>query len=825
MNYPLISEYVEAIKLAQDNLDKLSYLRPVLSDEGLPIMSNGNFATVFKMKDERDGKYYALKCFIKEQEGRDEAYKLIADELEPVSSDFITPIKYLEKELFVDTTSSDVSEFPVLLMDWVEGVTLDRYIRDNLNNQYKLRLITFRFCRLAAWLMAQSFAHGDLKPDNIMVKADGSLVLVDYDGMYVPAMKSQKAREIGSPDYRHPARTIDDFNEHIDDFSLATIAMQMYAIALQPSLLSAAKGDTLLLTEADYRNIDKSKIMSQLYTLVNDTDFSRLLDLFYNAFSEISISNISQTFIIRKPIKPIKPIITHLSTKVTHEDIANGIKDKFGVLYSPDGKRLLRGGFNTTYCVKPGTLVICDNAFEWCENIASVSIPDSVTDIGRNTFSGCRNLISVIIPDSVAHIGDGAFAWCNKLTCITISDSVTDISNYAFYECKELTSISIPNTVTNIGDGAFYGCENIASITIPDSVTNIGEKAFYGCIKLTSINIPDSVTFLGKEALCECKNLVSITIPDSVTHIGDGAFSCCHGLSRIHVSCENKVYDSRGDSNAVIQTSKNTLIAGCKNTVIPDTVTHIGKWAFRGCENLININVPNSVKFIGDGAFYGCENIASISIPDSVTNIGEKAFYFCRKLPSISIPSSVTHIGNYAFLGCYNLSRIQVSCENKVYDSRGDSNAVIQTATNSLILGCKNTVIPNSVTHIGDNAFYFCSSLASINIPDSVTHIGNYAFDSCSSLASINIPDSVTHIGDGAFYFCGDIASISIPGSVTHIGDNAFYGCINLVEIHIPAYRYYKFKKRLPGLESKFIKDFKFIKWLCYLKKIKLRWL
>ena len=316
MNYPLISEYVKAIKLAEENLDQLSYLRPVLDVAGNPIMSSGNFAVVFKMKDERNGELHALKCFIKEQEGRDEAYKLIADELEYVSSNFILPIKYLEKELFVDTNNSDETEFPVLLMDWIEGVTLDKYVRNHLSDQYSLQITAYQFCRLATWLMVQPFAHGDLKPDNILVKEDGSLVLVDYDGLFVPAMKGQKAREIGSPDYRHPLRTIDDFNEHIDDFSLAAIAMQLYAIALQPDLLITTQGDTLLLTETDYRDLGKCQMLQNLLSLVNDAEFAKLLGLFFLSYSENSLSKVSfRTFNINKPTKP-SGITSHISPSI-----------------------------------------------------------------------------------------------------------------------------------------------------------------------------------------------------------------------------------------------------------------------------------------------------------------------------------------------------------------------------------------------------------------------------------------------------------------------------------------------------------------------------
>ena len=237
MPFPLISEYIEAIKSAEDNFEKLSYLRPVLGDDGLPVMTSGNFAVVFKMKDEQSGKFYAVKCFTKEQEGRAEAYREIAKELKNVSSPYILSIRYLDKELFVDTDQTNETEFPVLLMDWVEGKTLDKYLRENLDDKFVLEMLAYRFSQLAQWLIPQPFAHGDLKPDNILVREDVTLVLVDYDGMYVPTMKGQKARELGSPNFRHPQRTEDDFDDHIDDFPLASILLSLKAISIKPQLL------------------------------------------------------------------------------------------------------------------------------------------------------------------------------------------------------------------------------------------------------------------------------------------------------------------------------------------------------------------------------------------------------------------------------------------------------------------------------------------------------------------------------------------------------------------------------------------------------------
>lgn len=198
MNYPLISEYVQSIKFSEENFDKLSNLRPVLDADSNPIMSSGNFAVVFKMEDRQSGKLYAVKCFLRDQKGRDESYRLIVSELEYLSSTFFIPMKYFEKELFVNTTQTNNTEFPILLMDWVEGLTLDKYIHKYIHDPYKLSMITYQFCRMASWLVSQEFAHGDLKPDNIIVCENGQLVLVDYDGMYVSAMKGQKARELGS---------------------------------------------------------------------------------------------------------------------------------------------------------------------------------------------------------------------------------------------------------------------------------------------------------------------------------------------------------------------------------------------------------------------------------------------------------------------------------------------------------------------------------------------------------------------------------------------------------------------------------------------------
>ena len=529
MNYPLISEYIESIKHSEDNFNVLSTLRPVYDEAGEIVMSSGNFAVVFKMKDESSGKLYAVKCFLREQEGRDIAYQQITDELEYVSSNYLCSIKYFQKELFVDSTVSSDTEFPVLLMDWVEGVTLDKYVHQHISDKYALQLITYQFCRMAAWLMSQPFAHGDLKPDNILVTEDGALVLVDYDGMYVPAMQGQKARELGSPDYRHPLRTEDCFNEHIDDFPLALIGMSLKAIALDTSLLqNNAKSDSLLFSESDFQDIGECLMMKSLCALLNDAEFSKLYALFILAHSQQELSAVSfRLFLLNKVEKPIEEV---LSTEATEEDFKYAIEDEYGVKYSRDGKKLLKASSSfreIEYVVREGTEVICDGAFSDCYSLQSVTIPNSVKSIGDKAFRLCESLQSVTIPNSVTSIGDEAFSGCESLQSITIPNSVTKIGDEAFSSCKSFQSITIPNSVTSIGDDAFYSCESLQSVTIPNSVRNIGNNAFRCCESLQSITIPNSVTSIGDEAFSGCNSLQSITIPNSVTSIGYEAFRCC----------------------------------------------------------------------------------------------------------------------------------------------------------------------------------------------------------------------------------------------------------------------------------------------------------
>ena len=561
----------------------------------------------------------------------------------------------------------------------------------------------------------------------------------------------------------------------------------------------------------------------------------------------------------------------------------------------------------TTIKIPNSVKSICDYAFDMCRGLITIELPDSLTSIGDHAFYYAFPMsgqTSIDLPNSLISIGNSAFC-VSGLTSIELPNSLTSIGDHAF-DGSRLTSIEIPISITLIGGSVFASCRSLTSVELPNSLLSIGSSAFSYCSNLTSIEIPNSVTSISSSAFSYCSNLTSIEIPNSVTSISGSAFSGCSGLEQITVAANNPIYDSRGNCNAIIETETNTLIAGCKNTSIPNTILSIGSWAFEECYSLTSIEIPSSVTRIYSGAFRGCSGLMLISVlsqippyldPNSHPFSGvyssisvyvpcgsietyqanNRWKYFtnimgmCSGEVSVMISPSeggtVTGAGDYVggdvcvltampnpgySFGNWTENGFVVSrdsvfsfyahpttilakfCSNNPivfadanvkqlcvanWDSNGDGELSYAEAARVTSLGnvfsqqtnitsfdelqyfigltsidgsafyrCYNLAsveIPNAVLSIGRYAFNQCYNLTSVDIPNSVILIDEYAFGGCSSLTSIDIPDSVTSIGQSAFSGCSSLTILEVPNSVTTIGRSAFYGCSGLEQITV----------------------------------------
>ena len=455
--------------------------------------------------------------------------------------------------------------------------------------------------------------------------------------------------------------------------------------------------------------------------------------------------------------------------------------------YNVTGDLILRRTIThngTTY-----TLTAVDRyAFYHCEEMTAVTIPSSVTRLDDGAFYYCSKLEYVDMyednidfvgydafkgtkwldnqPDGVVYVGKAAYLYkgtmpentsiviregttcisgyafqnCRNMTEITLPNSVTMIGYRSFAQCRGLTSITLPNNIQSLGWAGFENCTGLTSVTIPGSLPVVDPRAFAGCTALTSVVICNGVTGIDFSAFEGCSSLASVYIPESVTMMSYEAFTGCSGLTDIQVASGNPKFDSRDNCNAIIITETNYLSVGCSTTIIPNTVETVGYYAFQDCESLT----------------------------------------------SIFIPSNVTTVSANAFAGCTGLTSIRVDNANTVYDSRGNCNAVIETATNTLIAGCQTTVIPNSVTTLGLRAFKDHRTLTSIVIPSSVTQVGDHAFDGCTGLDSIDIPNSVTKVGRYSFHDCKGLTSLVIPNSIKETDYCTFSGCSKVKNLTLP---------------------------------------
>lgn len=419
-------------------------------------------------------------------------------------------------------------------------------------------------------------------------------------------------------------------------------------------------------------------------------------------------------------------------------------------IYNAHVFAFLPSDYEGEYTIPYGIETIANGAFRYCSKLTSLTIPNSVTNIGDwSIFYGCERLSSpiynahvfaylppnyegeYIIPDGIETIAREAFKNCKGLTYISIPNSVKNIGYDTFKDCENIDkplynahvfmylpksysgTYVIPEGIELIATSAFQGCKNLKSIIIPNSVKTIGDHAFSGCEEISSINIPNSVTNIGKDAFSKCSNLTSITIPESVTSIGDRAFWRCRNLKSVSFP------------NSVVDVGRRVFLE-CKELIQPVYNAHIFVYMPHRYEESAYI-IPNGIQKIAGGAFEECSCLTSIMIPNSVKIIGNFAFYECRSLESITIPNKVIRTGRYTFFGCKKL---------------------------------KSITIPNSVTYIEREAFEGCESLTSVIIPNGVTHIGYQAFKGCTNLDYITIPASLEYVGTDAFDGCLDMQVI-----------------------------------------------------------------
>jgi serine/threonine protein kinase len=682
MNYPLISEYIEAIKASEDNFATLSNLQPVLDNDGNPIMSSGNFAVVFKMKDEKTGKYFAIKCFIKEQEGREDNYALISDELRKTDSPYILSATYLKKELFVDTVQTDESEFPILIMDWVEGETLSSMLSSISNcisvNSYfwtqeeenkalfELRCLPSNFIRMASWLVKQPFAHGDIKPDNIIIKPDGTFVLVDYDGMFVPSMQGMNKMYTGTPNFRHPSRNYQTLNKEVDNYAISVIALSLCALSLKPELIEQ-NSDNCIISEEEVFKLHEHWMFGEK-VLMSSSHFQELLSLYLHTISQNKLSIAFFDECVKDFLKPKEYDI--FLTKASEEDLKLYWEDEFGVRYSLDGKKVLKASKkleNVDYTIREGVITICDEAFQ-ARGLKRIKLPNSVIAIGDRAFANNGGMDYCNIPSSVQHIYE----------------------NNPWGGCFNIKKMDCSSPYFQIKDGILYSSDF---------------KVLYGMIYwITDILVDFRTKKICSNAFWSSwstNHIKHITI-FNVLYIGVAAF----------FNCRSTIF------------------------VIKKNINELSNSSFKGCESLVSIDL-SEVKTIPEDAFCRCTNLKEIKFSPELSSVHAGSFKFCTSLTIIDIPKKLTFLSDKAFTGCSAIKSFNVDKENEYYCSI--DGVLYNKSVTKLIkfpAGKRlNTfTIPDTVCEIGNEAFAECATLESITCGNKILKFGNNVFDDCKAL-------------------------------------------------------------------------------------------
>lgn len=796
---------------AEDNFATLTNLRPVKDSEGKPIMSSGNFAVVFKMQDITDKKLYAIKCFIKEQAGRSQAYKTISENLSKVSSEHIVNFQYFEKELYVALAGGEEIEVPVVKLDWIDGQPLDKYIEQNIDDPFKLKYLAYQFIHFSIWLLSRNFAHGDLKPDNILVKKDCTIVMIDYDGMFVPDFDSNIANEIGSPNYQHPLRSSDIFSKEIDDFSLLVILIEILYSNTYKELNSP------IFSQQDYNYFTESTKIKNIFPSVNialNTTITELVNSLVSGQINISIDIfhklellISNDYYISSDLEPLRlRKIKNEKGRIIWDFLTIGHRGKeenYPVLPSTDAK-----GYDYEHdgypCVKKdGCLLIVSDSDggtylgeSWEDYWDSIVVPDDIVTIADEAFHSCDNIEFVVLPNSIKSIGNNVFRGCGRLQYIVLPTKIERIGNNVlslwqkdYIEsnvCKDILllerfdkDIVIPTTDIN-------GCKRVLKYLrlkdIPQEYLNLLDIYNDCCINFKNFLVPNG-----------CKEYYQKLMPrysDYIMEFSEFVNSDDVNVNPLTLCIADKIGAERSkiikytgeEENIIISSGVKTICSYAfaqnsklKKVIIPESVKYIGDNVFDGCKNLESIVLPNTMKSIPKGFLSGCESLRELVLPSTIEYIEDYAFEYCKCLKNIYIPLGVTKIGTDVFSHCESLNSIILP-------------STVTEIGNSTFSGCKalvNVTLPGKMTKIGGELFRDCCSLVAIEIPYGITSIPTYCFYGCKSLRYISLPNTIELISNDAFKGCSELNSIVLPSSLKSISSGAFSES-GLTKIRIP---------------------------------------
>ena len=829
MNYPLISEYIEAIRFAEDNFDKLSNLRPVLDANCNPVMSNGNFAVVFKMKDIDTGKMYAVKCFTREQEEREERYREIIKVLEQVKSPYFVSTQYYNKELFVDTSQSNETEFPVLVMDWVEGVPLDEYMKSIADNQFYRELLANRFQKLVCWLLPQPFAHGDIKPDNIIVKEDGSIVLLDYDGMFVSALRGREALENGTPLYRHAGRKSSFFNEYIDDYAavllllllkvnaITTIDIEDYltdnlaeflrrledylnhseiAPLLSAYIMVSTFGrldreqvSYMLSDNSDY-NYDKVSALQDLACKGDTVAMIELGELYTNGtYVPKSTSKAMQWYILAKLLGNVDATCGLCKSIYNNTDF----EEKNGIIQN----QLRRSMVNFAYCREGKRLHSDENyesAFYWFKKAADMGLSSSQRKLGLCYYNGNgveKDFSKAVYWSQKAAEAGNSGAQNNLAICYKHGDGVEQDYSKAVYWSQKAAEAGESTAQCNL---ALCYCKG-------EGVEKDSSKAMYWWQRAAESGKSTAQYNL---ALCYYKGEgVEKDFAKAVYWYRKAAqagnanaqfnLACCYRSGEgVEKDLSKAVYLYQKAAEAGNSRAEQALNITCKLNKIYDVVnvkdgeiSHVGEcntglYSADGKRFLCYFGTYEDDYHINEGTEFLCDDsfndlysecdghyLSILYLPKSLKRIGDNVF--CASISSIVCEST-----NFKVKEGFLLSHD----EKILYRYFGNDSIVQIPKGIKYIKGgvfseknIEKVIIPDTVMYIGDNPFAGCNNLKEI-----VTH-GRY------QVIDKTLYDNFENRLIGCWNY--NALTIFIQSGTKRIGKNAFFG-LNVQYIELP---------------------------------------